>query len=171
MPTLFLLRHAKSSWEDSAQDDRDRPLSPRGRRAAAALSGYIASAGIQPDLVLCSPARRTRETLEAIRPSLGDQAETSVEEALYGASAGDLMHRLRSVGPATGSVLLVGHNPGIQELAMGLTRAGNHLEQLRGKFPTGALATVELPGTWEDLAGGTGRLEALVLPRDLAPGL
>jgi phosphohistidine phosphatase len=169
MPTLYLLRHAKSSWDEPSLADRDRPLSARGRNAAGALAGFIEStpARIAPSLVLCSPARRAVETLEQIRASLGEQAQVMVEEDLYGATAGDLLHRLRSVPEGTDPVMLIGHNPAIQELALGIARGGNRLEQLRGKFPTGALATLAIPGPWRGLVGGSGELQALVVPRDL----
>lgn len=169
MPTLYLLRHAKSSWDDPSLADRDRPLSARGRKAAGTLAAFIDAdpASVAPGLVLCSPARRAIQTLEEIRASLGDQARVEVEEALYGATAGDLLRRLRNVPDGTDPVMLIGHNPAIQELALGMARGGNRLEQLRGKFPTGALATLAMPGHWRDLVGGSGELQAFVVPRDL----
>lgn len=169
MPTLYLLRHAKSSWDDPSLADRDRALSDRGRKAAGMLAAFIDSdpACIAPALVLCSPARRALQTLEAIRASLGPQAQVQVEEALYGATAGDLLRRLRAVPEGTDPVMLIGHNPAIGELALGIARGGNRLEQLRGKFPTGALCILAVPGQWQRLEGGTGDLQAFVVPRDL----
>src|SRR5690349_9772479 len=111
MRRLFLLRHAKSSWEDPDLADRDRPLAPRGRRAAKAIGEYVRREGIAPALVLCSSSRRTRETLD--RLGLGGGVPTLIEDELYGASARALLGRLQQVDDGVESVLLVAHNPGI----------------------------------------------------------
>ena len=120
MKRLFLLRHAKSSWDDADLADRDRPLAPRGRRAAGAIARHLRDEEISPSLVLCSPARRTRETLEAVDPS----GDVRIEDELYGASEAELLERLRRVPEAIESVMLIGHNPAIQELALGLASRG-----------------------------------------------
>lgn len=164
MRRLYLLRHAKSSWEDARLDDRDRPLAPRGRRAAKQLAAYARRERIRPQLVLCSPARRTRETLEEILPALGRKAEVSFEDELYMADAGDLLARLRGIPDDVESVLLVGHNPGIQELLSLL--AGHEAEGRVGdKVPTGALATLEHDGSWHTLRHAG--LVDYVVPREL----
>jgi phosphohistidine phosphatase len=162
MKRLYLLRHAKSSWKHPELADRDRPLAGRGRRAAKAMSRHLREQGIDPELVLCSPARRARETLERIEPVLGRGA-VRVEPELYGASAGMLLARLRRVPDDIGSVMLIGHNPAIQLLALDLCRNARELE---GKYPTAALATLAFPA-WDTLAPGTAELIGFVRPRDL----
>jgi phosphohistidine phosphatase len=165
MPHLYLLRHAKSSWDDPALADRDRPLASRGRKAAARVARYIELEQIAPELVLCSPARRCLDTLEAIRAALGEAARVEVEEALYGAGSGDLLRRLRKVPAATASVLFIGHSPAIQELALMLARDADDLHRLRTKFPTAALVILDVPGAWKDLGAAPAVLEDFVVPR------
>lgn len=165
---LYLLRHAKSAWNDPALNDRERPLAPRGKRAATALGSYIEQQGISPTLVLCSPARRTMDTLRLITGSFRNPVEILVEEDLYGAGSGELLRRLRKVPPATPSIMVVGHNPAIQELALTLARSVDDLERLKGKFPTGALAWLDVPGKWKDLGAEAARLVAFAAPRQLA---
>jgi phosphohistidine phosphatase len=164
---LYLLRHAKSDWDDQALADRDRPLAPRGRKAASALAGHIERSGISPALVLCSPARRTMDTLRLISGSFRDPVEILVEEELYGADMGELLRRLRRVDEATPSVMLIGHNPAIHELAVALARSVDDLEQLKRKFPTGAMATLAVPGAWKDLGADPADLLEFALPREL----
>jgi phosphohistidine phosphatase len=164
---LYLLRHAKSDWDDPALADKDRPLAPRGRKAASALAGHIERSGISPALVLCSPARRTMDTLRLISGSFRDPVEILVEEELYGAGMGDLLRRLRNVPEATPSVMLIGHNPAIHELSLALARSVDDLKQLKAKFPTGAMATLEVPGAWKDLGAEPADLLEFALPRDL----
>lgn len=164
---LYLLRHAKSDWDDQALADRDRPLAPRGRKAASALAGHIERSGISPALVLCSPARRTMDTLRLISGSFRDPVEILVEEDLYGAGMGELLRRLRRVDEATPSVMLIGHNPAIHELAVALARSVDDLEQLKRKFPTGAMATLAVPGAWKDLGADPADLLEFALPREL----
>jgi phosphohistidine phosphatase len=166
VPRLFLLRHAKSSWKDRGQADHDRPLAGRGRRAAKAVGRHMREHGIEPELALCSTARRTRETLERIEPALG-ATDVRFEPALYAASAGALLERLHHVPEGVVSVMLIGHNPGLQDLALQLARTGPQLHELAGKFPTGALATLDVPD-WRGLAPGTADLVEFVRPRDLA---
>ena len=124
MRRVYLLRHAKSSWKDRSLADRDWPLAARGKRAAKAVAGHVQAEGIRPDLVLCSPARRSRETLERIEAAFGDRVETRFEEALYGASEAELLARLRAVPPELDSVIIVGHNPGLEDLALALSSEG-----------------------------------------------
>jgi len=163
MKHILLLRHAKSSWDDPALSDHDRPLAPRGLRAATAMAEYLHTGDLKVDLVLCSSARRARETLERLGDALGD-AEISLEDELYGANDDELLDRLRRVPPEVESVALIGHNPGLHDLAVALTRAGRKLE----RYPTGALAALEFEGTWSDLDSGRTRLVSFVKPKDLA---
>jgi phosphohistidine phosphatase len=161
MRTLYLLRHAKSSWDAPSLADHERPLAPRGRRDAKRIAKHLRSRGIQPELVLCSTAVRTRETLDA----LGLDAE--FEDGLYAAPSGGLLARIRRVPDAVASVMLIGHNPGLQQLALQLASAGDEVEPLREKFPTAALATLAVDGRWSDLAAGGARLTDYVVPKQL----
>jgi phosphohistidine phosphatase len=165
--SLFLLRHAKSSWDDPGLDDRDRSLAPRGRRASKLIAAHLRRERIAPSLVLCSSARRTRETLERVVPAL-DAANVSIEERLYGASSEGLLQRLREVPADVESVMLVGHQPAIQELALDLAGDGAELARVRAKFPTAALATLLFAGDWSELGPGSAELVAYVKPKELA---
>jgi phosphohistidine phosphatase len=142
-------------------------LAGRGRRAAAAIARHLNDEGITPELVLCSTAQRARETLERIGPALGT-ATVRFERELYGASESGLLDRLHRVSDGTGSVMLVGHNPGIEQLALDLARPSPLRSELEAKFPTAALATLELPGPrWSELERGSAELVGFVRPRDL----
>ena len=167
---LYLLRHAKSSWDDVGLADRDRPLAPRGRKAARRIAEHLAGAEVPPALVLCSSAVRTRQTLDAVLPSLADDPEVLVEDGLYGALADSLLARLRAVPAGVPSVLLIGHNPGIGDLALELAGRGDTaaLQRLREGYPTGALATLAIEdGGWAELADGGAELTDYVVPREL----
>jgi phosphohistidine phosphatase len=167
--TLFLLRHAKSSWDDPAVADHDRPLAPRGVTAAARIAQHLRAADIRPDLVLCSTSRRTRQTLDLLDPALGPDTEVSIEDALYGGSADDLLDRLRRIESHRFAVIVIGHNPGIQDLAIELAGDGDEsaLAQVHAKFPTAALATLEFAAPWEELGPGQASLTSMVLSREL----
>jgi phosphohistidine phosphatase len=167
MCTLYLLRHAKSSWSDPTLPDQERPLAPRGCRDAKRVSAHLVQLGIEPDLVLCSSAQRTRETLELIRPALGATASVLLEAELYAASADTLLERLRTVPEGVPSVLLIGHNPGLQDLALLLAAGGADLARLEAKFPTAALATLVFPTAWRQLSQAGGVLDAFVVPKQL----
>jgi phosphohistidine phosphatase len=163
-----LLRHAKSSWDQPSLPDADRPLAPRGRRAADVLAAHLAAAEVRPAVVLCSSSLRTRATLAAILPALGDALEIRIERELYGAGAAQLLDRLRQVSDAASSAMLIAHNPGTQDLALALAAGGPALAELGEKFPTGTLATLELDvERWRDLDHRTGTAVALVTPRSL----
>jgi phosphohistidine phosphatase len=166
--TLYLVRHAKSDWEDPALADRDRPLAARGRKAASTLAGHIERSGISPALVLCSPARRTMDTLRLISGSFRDPVEILVEDELYGAPMGELLRRLRKVPAPTPSVMLIGHNPAIHELALALVGSHAAGRQLKVKFPTGAMVTLAVPGPWKDLGDEPAELLEFALPRELS---
>lgn len=170
MRQLLILRHAKSSWDDPGLGDHDRPLAPRGERAAKAMAGHLRRERIAPDLVLCSSARRTRETLDLIAPALAGDVTVSVEEDLYAASAGELLERLRAVDAEVEAVMLIGHNPGLEQLVLGLAGSGDDLVEVRRKYPTGALATLDFAGRWSDLAPGSAELTDFVKPKQLAKG-
>lgn len=162
MKRILLLRHAKSSWDDPSLPDHERPLAPRGRRAAAAMAEHLRSSDLKVDLVLCSSARRARETLERLGDTFGD-AETLDEDSLYGAGDDELLERLRRLPAEVDSVAVIGHNPGLHDLAVALTRAGRKLE----RYPTGAVAVLEFEGPWSDLDSGRAKLRSFVKPKDL----
>lgn len=170
MPILHLLRHAKSSWESTARDDHDRPLSERGQRAAAAMAVYLRQAGIVPDLVLCSTARRTQETLAAISTGLPEGTAVETTRDLYEVGADRILARLRATDPSVGVLLIIGHNPGMEGLAAWLAGANSDPDAVRrlgGKFPTGALASLRFTGAWSDLGDGGADLTHFVAPKDL----
>jgi phosphohistidine phosphatase len=168
MKRLYLLRHAKSSWDDQTLADHDRPLASRGRRAAKVMAKHLERKGISPELVLCSPSTRTRQTLKRLAPGLGKNADVQIEPEIYAAPARDLLEVLHKVPDEVESVMLIGHNPGIQDLALSLASAGSEIPRLRSKFPTAALATLELNGTWRELAPGSAELVSLVKPKELS---
>jgi phosphohistidine phosphatase len=166
---LHLLRHAKSSGKgDPTLEDHDRPLAGRGRRACERVAEHMRREGIRPTLVLCSSARRARETLDGIRPALADDVATQVERALYTGDEARLLARLRRVPAGVSEIMLVGHNPALQRLAEDLAGSGDDLARLREKFPTAALATLAIPDVeWDQLEAGAARLVAYVVPREL----
>lgn len=159
---LYLLRHAKSSWTNHQLDDHDRPLAKRGEDAASRLDDYVAATGIAPDLVLCSSARRTIMTLEGIADALPANTSVLIEAGLYGAPSSDLLGRLHEVRDDAASVMMIGHNPGLETLAALLIGGGD--EDLRrrvaAKFPTGALANLACDEDWSDLAPADATLVA-----------
>jgi phosphohistidine phosphatase len=171
---LYVLRHAKSSWKEPGLEDHERPLAPRGHKAAAELAHHIREAAIEPSLVLCSSARRARETYEGVSPP----GELLVEHSLYGATAGEVIERLRQVPESTSSAMVIGHNPTVQLLVLwlasphftpqGSARADSaELEKVRENFPTCALATLAFGCPWRELGPGGAELTALVRPADL----
>jgi phosphohistidine phosphatase len=175
MRQLLLLRHAKSSWDDPGLSDHARPLNARGRRAAAAMAGAMRELGLQPDLVLVSSARRTLQTLEALTP-FEDNALVEPMDGLYLASASQLMDAVRKTPETVRSLLLIGHNPGLHELAVALVgeaaaaRGGGAVGRLVEAYPTGALAEFTVGVPWRAVAPGSGRLVRFLSPRDLKDG-
>ncbi|MBV9782293.1 MAG: histidine phosphatase family protein [Acidisphaera sp.] len=172
MHQLLLLRHAKSSWDEPKLADHARPLNPRGKRAAAAMRRAMRDLGLQPDVVLVSSARRSLQTLEALQP----WDETPLVEpmdALYLATAPQLLQAVREVSETTRSVLLIGHNPGLHDLALllagsaGQSAPGTSLHRLAESFPTAALAEFTVTGPWRSLGEGGARLLRFLAPRDL----
>ena len=172
MLTLALLRHAKSSWDQPGLNDIDRPLNARGIAAAPVIGREIARLKLNPDLILCSTAKRTRETLALALPKAAAGATPVLfEEALYMASAERLIERLQRVPGNTRTVLLIGHNPSLHNLALALAGRGepDSLKSLADAFPTGALAILEFDAAdWHGLATGQGRLVHFTTPRRLS---
>ena len=166
MRVVYLLRHGKSSWK-SGLPDHERPLAKRGRRAAKAIRRHLREQEVEPELVLCSSARRARETLERIGPAL-ESSEVRVERSLYGADSHELLDRLYAVPDHVGSVMLIGHNPGLQQLALDLARPAAGVQELRATYPTAALVTLAFTArSWRLLEPGTGELIGFVRPREL----
>ena len=165
--SLLLLRHAKWSWDDPALADFDRPLARRGREAAPRIAREMARRGWLPDAALVSPAARTRETWALAAGHLGN-APASFDPDIYEAPAERILAAIRKTGDEIASLLVVGHNPGLQELS---TQLASHdsddqaLTRLTTKFPTAAVARFSFEGRWHDLAGA--RLEAFVTVREL----
>ena len=173
MRTLLLLRHGKSSWDCPSLDDFDRPLARRGERAAIDMADHLAREGLDPDFVLCSAARRAVDTWRVLAQALAGPKDVRVLRGLYHAPAATLLAALQGAPDEARSVLLVGHNPGLQGLALGLAGTASDpaaLGRLETKFPTAALAqfVLDVPG-WSDVGEGTARLTRFVTPRELAP--
>lgn len=169
MKSLYLLRHAKSSWIDPGIEDYDRPLAPRGRRAAARIADYMRRHDYRPDLVLCSAACRARETWTLMAESL-DEPRVRYLKTLYLAPPSRLAAMVARLPPAAASVLIVGHNPGMEAFASSLAGTGEtaHLKRLRAKFPTAALAVLRFDvAAWRSIEPVSGRLEAFIRPKDL----
>ena len=175
MRNLLLLRHAKSSWDDSALDDFERPLSQRGRETAPLMANYMASHNLQPDYVLCSSAVRTQQTLSLVLPAFGPRPPAVVyDDALYLASATALLTRLRRVQPKWRRVLIVGHNPGLHDLALHMiSRRDDDLHAaLASKFATAALAVQAFDvAAWHDVAPHSGELTHFMTPSRLQKAL
>lgn len=171
MRRLLLLRHAKSSWQIEGLDDFDRPLNKRGRGAAPTTARYIADNGLSPDVILCSTALRTRETLALLLPHLRGEACIHLEDGLYLASGEALRDRIARLDEACDCAMIIAHNPGLQDLALSLAATGNaaDVRHLQEKFPTAALAVIELEGRdWATATPKGGRLSEFVTPRALA---
>jgi phosphohistidine phosphatase len=169
---LLLLRHAKSAWPDVA--DHERPLARRGRRDAPVAGGWLRTAGRVPDRVVCSTARRARETWQLAAAELDACPAVRFDPRVYGAAAGELLDLARQTAPATRRLLIVGHDPAMQELTLALASAqagdAEALGRVRFKFPTAAIAVLEFTGTWQGLGPEQARLTVFVVPRDLRAG-
>ena len=161
MKTLYLLRHAKSSWGDPTLRDFDRPLNKRGLKAAPLIGKQMLKHKVRPDLVLGSPAKRTRQTVEVVLEHAHLEPKTRLDERLYAAGSTGLLNVLREADDGAESVLVVGHNPGLQDL----------LEVLTGKLeamPTAALARIRLDvDSWRETGQRAGRLDWVLRPKEL----
>jgi phosphohistidine phosphatase len=179
---LVLVRHAKSAWPEGVPD-HDRPLGARGRRDAPAAGRWLRQADCVPDRVLCSTARRARETWELAERELGARAPVTFERGIYEASAAGLLDLIRRLPPGAETVAVVGHDPAIPDLALALTASGVHpgnttggstlvaaLDRIREKFPTAAVAVLEVRGPWSGLSAGHSALLDFVTPRDFVAG-
>jgi phosphohistidine phosphatase len=167
---LLLLRHAKAVIGEPGMEDFERPLAERGETASAAMGRYMAEHGLVPDRVLCSPARRTRSTWDIAAREL-PQTELRMVQGLYDFGDGEaLLAAIRKHGGTARRLLLVGHNPATQNLALSLAGSGDKAlrRQILEKYPTAALTVLSFtPGGWADIAEGGGCLEAFIRPRDI----
>ncbi len=155
---LMLLRHAKSDWPDVP--DHDRPLAKRGRKDAPAVGRWLRGRGYLPDVVVCSTARRTRQTWELAAPELGGSPSVHFEPRAYAASAQTLLYLARELPGRCQAALLIAHNPGIEDLA-------NALADVELRFPTAAVAVFEFTGDWPELAPGRAHLLDFTTPADM----
>jgi phosphohistidine phosphatase len=163
----MLLRHAKSDWPDVP--DRDRPLAKRGQRDAPVIGRWLRDHGYQPEIVICSAALRTRQTWDLVAPELGGSPSVTFEPRAYAASAITLLYLVRELPAACRAALLIGHNPGVSELASNLLEAaGDETPGSPGlRFPTAAAAILEFDGDWAGLSLAQARLLAYTSPGDL----
>jgi phosphohistidine phosphatase len=169
MKRLAILRHAKSSWDEPGLDDLNRPLNERGWKAARRMGRELKHRGMAFDLVLSSTAARTRETIDGIQENYDFAAPIRFDPQLYLAGESVLFGIVRGLDDEVKAALIVGHNPGLQQLVTGLTRDDEGLRRnIAGKFPTGALAILELPAKrWADVEPGSGEVTELILPKEL----
>lgn len=170
MRRLLLLRHAKSSWSEPGASDHERPLNRRGQEAAPRIGAYLARHKLVPDCALVSTARRTRETWDLVAAEAPAAPSATFTERLYDASARTLIEVFRQAAPEAKSLLVVGHNPGLQEAAQALIASGDldDRERLREKLPTGGLVVIDFAiADWSKLHTRSGRLERFVVPRTL----
>jgi phosphohistidine phosphatase len=170
MLTLSLLRHAKAGSDRAGIRDIERPLAPRGERTAPLMGRFIAEHHLEPDLILCSTSRRTRQTLDLVLPELTTQPDVAYAEDLYLAEADETLAVIKARSGSQKRVMIVGHNPGLQELALLLAGAGRKadLSALRKKFPTAGLAVLNFAARdWAGATPGAGMLRLFMAPRIL----
>jgi phosphohistidine phosphatase len=170
MLTLSLLRHAKSSWKNPTIPDHDRPLNARGKADAPLMGKAMAKHGLVPDLVLCSTARRTRDTLDLVLPELKAEPKIVYEDGLYHGTPQEMLAILQNVPAGASQVLLVGHNPELESFALDLIGSGPKQlkDRIEAKYPTAALAVMRfLAGAWKDVGVNSGKLELFLTPADV----
>ena len=172
MKTLTLLRHAKSGWDVPVARDFERPLNARGRKAARAMGREMRRLGLSFDQVLASPATRVVETLTELAQGYGHAVDTSFDEAIYLAPVESLLALVRAADDGDARLLLVGHNPGMEQLALLLSGTGALRDEIAVKYPTGALAEIGFDvAHWREVAPGEGKLVRFIRPRELGEGL
>jgi phosphohistidine phosphatase len=174
MKSLHLLRHAKSSWDAPVERDFDRPLNGRGHRAARRMGEWLKESGLGFDLVLASPALRIRQTIEGVEAGLGARLKANFDKRIYMASAAALFDVVRETPDSVGALLLVGHNPGLEDLLLLATEGERSAlrAEAESKYPTATFSTLSLPAaTWAEVTEGGASLARFVRPRDLDPSL
>lgn len=176
MLTLMLLRHAKSDWDDPKMDDHDRPLSDRGRNDAPRMGKYLRSEKLELALVVCSTSVRTRETWDLVAPELKTKPKVRFERGVYLAAWPSLLTLVQQTPATVPSLMMIGHNPGFEQLAAVLSAPPRNTEErerqtsMAKKFPTCALAVLEFDGAWRDVKEGSGMLTDFTRPKDLDDG-
>lgn len=171
MRMLTILRHAKSSWDDSSLADFDRPLNERGTKSARRMGREMKLRDMRFDQVLASPAMRVRETLKDVAVGYGSRFDVAFDDRIYMASAGTLIEIIRAIPDEAHAPLVVGHNPGVAQTLSRLSRSDDQgfRDRVLCKFPTGALAVVKLPAKrWRDIEEESGEIVELILPRELS---
>ncbi|PZU58834.1 MAG: histidine phosphatase family protein [Sphingobium sp.] len=175
MKRLTLLRHAKSDWDDPVKRDFDRPLNRRGKRAALLIGQYARAKDMRFDHLVASPAVRVVETLETFIEGYGDRIETEWDRRIYLASAATLIDVIRDTPDRIDTLLLAGHNPGLEELILALVADDGSSplrDEVEEKLPTASLAVIDLSvESWSDVDKGKATLTAFTRPRDLDPAL
>jgi phosphohistidine phosphatase len=169
MHLLHLLRHAKSSWKEDVEDHQ-RPLNRRGRQAARLVGRHLPATAGAIDLVLCSSAARTRETLDLVLAEFAPRPRCLIEDALYLAAREELIERLQRLAESDINVLLIGHNPGLHELAVALAKPDSSRSWTAGKFPTAARISFCVATPWSALGDARHRLVDYVTVGSLAGG-
>ena len=170
--TLTLLRHAKSGWDDPVARDFDRPLNPKGKRAAATMGRHLRREGLPFDHAVASPALRVVETIAEFEGGFGTRLEPAWDRRVYLASPATLLDIVRETPSEAARLLLVGHNPGLEELVLLLAGADELRDRVEEKYPTASVAEIAFEvEQWADVAAGAGRLVRFVRPRDLDPAL
>ena len=172
MKSLTLLRHAKSGWDDSVPRDFDRPLNPKGRRAAQVMGRYLRDQGVTFDHAVASPAVRVRETLVEVEAGYGRPLSPAWDKRIYLASIETLLEVVRELPATADRVLLIGHNPGLEDLVLTLApEGGTERDAVRVKYPTASIAELVWDGEWSAVAPGGTTLARFTRPRDLDPSL
>ena len=173
--TLYLLRHAKSGWDDPVARDFDRPLNKRGEKAARTIGQWMAANGVTFEQVIASPAVRVIDTLDGVWAGYGRKMEPTWDRRVYLASSATLLDVLREVSDDHDSVMMVGHNPGMEDVVFDLVPDDGSSplrEEVEVKYPTAALAQLEIDiGSWGDIGKPVAHLKRFVRPRDLDPSL
>lgn len=174
MKTLTLLRHAKSGWDEAVARDFDRPLNAKGKRAARTVGRHLREQGMEFDRVVASPAVRVTETLEELFEGYGRRMTPLWEKRIYLAAEPTLLELVRETPDATERLLIAGHNPGLEELALALVAEGTEgpRGEIEEKLPTGSVIEIAFDvDHWGQVDEGAGRLVRFVRPRDLDPEL
>jgi phosphohistidine phosphatase len=161
MKTLYVLRHAKSSWDHPHLSDFERPLNGRGEKSAPAMGAFMREKDLVPEVIVASPAKRAKMTAQMASDAGSFDAEIIFDERIYGAGANSLMYIISGIGDEFESAMIVGHNPGFEMLVHALTGEGDSM-------PTAALAVIDLDiDSWGETERGSGRLRGLYLPREI----
>lgn len=171
MKTLTLLRHAKSGWDDPVQRDFDRPLNAKGARAAALIGQHMRALGLSFDHVVASPAQRVIETVAQLGSGYGRELDPEWDRRLYLASSTMLLDLIHALPADAERVLMIGHNPGLEELVLLLVRDGDLRREAAIKYPTATVAELQIESAWSGVLPGAATLTRFIRPRDLDPAL